>query len=109
VKHVSGVQGSRWVVVVGLCMTLSFFCSTRVVADEPVLGVEGNQPIRDNLKQRIGGRVLLRLVSGEEIGGTIVQVGEHAVHVSGLTGRDFYDAVIRLDQVGAVMVRVREK
>jgi hypothetical protein len=109
VKHVIGVQARRWVVVVGLCMTLSVLCSTRVAADEPALGVAGNQPIRDNLKQRIGGRVLLRLVSGEEIGGTVVQVGEHAVHVSGLTGRDFYDAVIRLDQVSAVIIRVREK
>ena len=108
-KNVTCVKARRWVVVAGLFVTMSFLFSTRVAADEPVLGVEGNQPIRDNLKQRIGGRVLLRLVSGEEIGGTIVQVGEHAVHVSGLSGRDFYDAVIRLDQVSAVIVRVREK
>jgi hypothetical protein len=80
-----------------------------IIADEPALGVEGNQPIRDNLKQRVGSKVTLRLVSGEEIGGTVVQVGETAVHLSELSGRDFYDAVVRLDQVSAVLVQMRGK
>jgi hypothetical protein len=39
----------------------------------------------------------------------VVAVGEHVVHLSELAGKEFFDAVIRLDQVSAVLVRVREK
>ena len=71
--------------------------------------VEGTTPLRDTLKSRVGAKVLLRLVSGEEIGGTVRQVGDTAVQLSEVTGREFYDAVIRIDHVSAVIVRVRDK
>lgn len=81
----------------------------KAMADEPALAVEGSQPLRDNLKKKIGSKVTLRLTAGEELSGTVTQVGDNAVHLSALTGREFYDAVIRLDQVIAVIVRVRDK
>ena len=78
-------------------------------AQDAKLSLEGNAPVRDTLKSRVGAKVVLRLVSGEEIGGTVRQVGDSAVQLSELSGREFYDAVVRLDHVSAVIVRVRDK
>ena len=83
--------------------------SSPLHAQEAKLTVEGSAPLRDTLKSRIGTKVLLRLVAGEEIGGTVRQVGDTAVQLSEVTGREFYDAVIRIEHVSAVIVRVRDK
>lgn len=63
--------------------------------------------IKVNLERQMGKRVRLRLVSGQDVEGTVVAVGTAGVHVSRLAGMDFYDAVVRLDQIAAVVVRVR--
>ena len=47
--------------------------------------------------------------SGDEIEGTVTQVGKTLVHVSRISGKEYYDAVISIDKVSAVRMRVREK
>jgi hypothetical protein len=59
------------------------------------------------LERHVGKRVGLVMRSGQELSGTVVKVGQHVVHVSELTGREFFDAVVQLDQLQAVVVRVR--
>jgi hypothetical protein len=64
--------------------------------------------IKVNLEQQVGKRVRLRLVSGQDVEGTVVAVGTAGVQVGRLAGGlDFFDAVVRLDQIAAVIVRVR--
>ena len=64
--------------------------------------------IKVNLEQQVGKRVRLRLISGQDVEGTVVAVGTAGVHVARLAaGMDFFDAVVRLDQIAAVIVRVR--
>ena len=63
--------------------------------------------IKVSLERQVGKRVRLRLVSGQEVEGTVVAVGTAGVHVARLAGMDFFDAVVRLDQIAAVIVRVR--
>ena len=50
--------------------------------------------------------VTLQLTSGQEISGTVTKVGDHVVHLSRIAGRDFYDAVVVLDRVNAVLFKV---
>jgi hypothetical protein len=91
---------------------LGIFCLTFPlvsIADEQPLTVQGNLPMRDNLKTKVGSKVSLQLVGGQELSGKVVEVGENAVHLSELSGKEFYDAVIRLDQISALVVRVRDK
>jgi hypothetical protein len=45
--------------------------------------------------------------SGEELEGIITTVGDQLVHVARLSKRDFYDAVIRMDKINAVIFRAR--
>ncbi len=95
--------------VLGLCLSSGqFFEPTAVLAaDAPVFAVNGSSWLRDNLQKAVNSRVTLRLIAGEEITGTVVAVGDEAVHISALSGRDFYDAVISLEMISAVIVNVR--
>ena len=77
-----------------------------VPAQEPALEVNADA-IKVTLERQIGKRVRLRLVSGQDVEGTIVAVGTAAVHVGRLAGMDFFDGVVRLDQIAAVIVRAR--
>jgi hypothetical protein len=63
--------------------------------------------IKVNLERQKGKRVRVRLVSGQEMEGTVVDVGTAGVHLARLSGMDFFDGVVRLDQIAAIVVRVR--
>ena len=63
--------------------------------------------IKVSLERQVGKRVRLRLISGQDVEGTVKAVGTAGVHVERLAGMDFFDAVVRLDQIAAVVVRVR--
>ncbi len=59
------------------------------------------------LTDSIGKRVVLRLESSEEMEGTVTMVGEHLVHISKLSKRDFFDAFVSIDRISAVIMRAR--
>lgn len=53
--------------------------------------------------------VTLHLRSGEKIQGLIEAVSPHQVVIAEITGREFYSAVVRLDDVSALEFRVRDR
>jgi hypothetical protein len=55
----------------------------------------------------VGKRVSLVLGTGPELTGVVASVGDQVVHLTALSGRDFFDAVVSLDRIEAVVVRVR--
>ena len=61
------------------------------------------------LKKQTGQKVELRMKSGEKLGGKVEAVGEKAVHLSALTGQDFFDAVVLIEDISAVLVRTGGK
>lgn len=61
----------------------------------------------DVLRARIGKPVTLMLRSGKEYGGTVAEVRGQAVVLKSLSGKEFYDALVRLDDVSAVEIRNR--
>jgi hypothetical protein len=65
--------------------------------------------IAEALKARIGKPVALVLLTGTQIGGTVVEVRDHAVVLKGVTGREMSDALVRLDYIAVVEVRARER
>ncbi len=77
-----------------------------VLAQDVSLEVNADA-IKVSLERQVGKRVRLRLVSGGDVEGTVVSVGT-AVHVARLAGMDFFDGVVRLDQIAAVLVRARK-
>ncbi|MGH7806105.1 MAG: hypothetical protein ACREQJ_17280 [Candidatus Binatia bacterium] len=65
--------------------------------------------IKATLEKHKGSRVSLRLPSGDDITGKVVSVDGGTVHLSELAGREYFDAVVEIDDIAAVVFRAKEK
>ena len=63
--------------------------------------------LKDNLASNVGKRVSLMTCSGESLEGTIEKVGDHFVLISKLSGKDYFDALVRIDELKGVVFRAR--
>jgi hypothetical protein len=61
------------------------------------------------LQKNVGQTVELRMTSGEKIAGKVEKVGDKVVHLSQLTGAEFFDAAVEVANVEAVVVRTKSK
>lgn len=92
-----------------LIATLSLFgclateAAAADVQNPPALYAED---VRTMLDRSVGRVVTLHLASGQEVTGTVMQVGAQAVQLSRLAGRDYFDAVVMLNRVDAVLYKV---
>jgi hypothetical protein len=60
------------------------------------------------LQKNVGQVVELRMNSGEKIAGKVEKVGDKLVHLSQLTGAEFFDAAVDTADVSAVVVRTKK-
>ncbi len=93
-------------------LSLSAVClvSAPVRAEDrpaPQLQVTTSDTIKSNLENFKGRTVILRLGSNDEVAGIVSEVGEKAVHLTQLTGKEFYDAVVPLEKINALIVRAK--
>jgi hypothetical protein len=79
---------------------------TAVAAEEARPLPPVGESVKIMLDASVGRAVTLQMASGQEIGGTVAKVGDHVVHLARVAGRDFYDAVVVLDRVDAVLFKV---
>lgn len=63
--------------------------------------------VRTVLERQVGQRVEFRLKSGEKLVGKVEHVGAGTVHLSAITGMEFYDAVVLIDDVSAVLIKTK--
>ncbi len=100
---------SRWSIPVSMlvCLLLAIL-TLPLSADELQPDVNAADAIKQALDQQVGKRAKVKLRSGQELDGKVQKVGSKAVHLAELTGLEFYDAVIRLDAIDAVIVRARK-
>jgi hypothetical protein len=61
------------------------------------------------LERQVGKRVAVVLSTGQELNGVVIKVTRDLLHLSELGGREFNDAVIPLDRINAVVIRVRTR
>jgi hypothetical protein len=61
------------------------------------------------LERQVGKRVAVILSTGQELNGVVIKVARDLLHLSELGGREFNDAVIPLDRINAVVIRVRSR
>jgi hypothetical protein len=67
------------------------------------------ETMKELLARHKSKNVTIRLTSGSELAGVLEQVGDEVLHLTKLTGMEFFDAVIRLDTVAALIIRTRTK
>ena len=93
-----------------ICASLIAFAvaTTAAPALSAELKVGANETVESLLKAQTGNRVVVRLRSGQELTGTVRIVGSRVVHLGALAGREFFDAVVPLESVEAVMIRTKQ-
>lgn len=83
----------------GLCCALALTL--------PIAAMAGDDAIAKTLKSLDGKRATLLLSSGTELSGKVADPTGDSVKLVELSNKDFYDAVVDLDQVQAVVYRAR--
>jgi small nuclear ribonucleoprotein (snRNP)-like protein len=100
------------VLMVFLLVTLLMPLTTAGAASNvvPVEGVGYNvdASMADNLKALLGKQVYVTLESGNTFTGFVKVVGNHLLHLEKLAGKDYFDALIRIDSINAIDTRFRE-
>ena len=96
-------------VVLAGVLALAFFLSAanNVTAEEKKVEINTSYSIKQILSSFSGQRVLLKTDAGEAIEGYVTSVGENVVHISKLSGKDFYDAVVVIDRISSIVFRAR--
>lgn len=92
--------------IAGLVLGFSLLAAANAGAQ----GGDGGMPtgeIPEVLRARVGKPVTVLLRSGKEYGGTVAEVRAQSVVLKSLSGKEFYDAIVRLDDVSAVEIRNR--
>lgn len=103
-------SGTVWIVFL---LTMISFIYPVVVHAKSVAVVEGAtfnvaNSINDNLTIYTGKNVVVHLRSGKSFEGYVKSVGNHLVHLEKIAGRDFYDALIRIEDITALEVKFRD-
>jgi hypothetical protein len=72
------------------------------------IDLQSSDDIHAVLERNVGQTVELRMKSGEKIGGKVLKVGDKLVQLTQLTGMEFYDAAVAIDDVAGVVVRAQK-
>ena len=89
-----------------IAILCAFACSN--VFAQGKIDLQTSDTILGVLQKNIGQVVELRMKSGEKIAGKLEKVGDKLVHLSALTGAEFYDAAVDASDVSAVVVRTKK-
>jgi hypothetical protein len=71
--------------------------------------MEIQNSMKDLLVQHKGKQVSVRLSSGQELSGYIEEVGDQLIHLAKITGMEYFEAMVRIETVEALVVRARPK
>jgi len=112
------MKRSKMVGSVGLALAIVFYVTilmlpTEAEAKSKVVAIEGisysvNSSLADNLKSLIGKKVYVTLDSGKTFAGSVKEVGNHLMHLEKLDGKDYFDALIRIENISAIDTRFRD-
>jgi hypothetical protein len=94
-------------VMMGLVVAVFLIAFQSIVAAQEKIELRQDIGIKEALLQFTGKRVSVTLDSGTAYEGILTKVGDHLIHISRLTGKEYFDAVIRIDKISALVVRTR--
>lgn len=78
------------------------------LAELPDMAYKTNSTMSENLKSLVGKKVNVTLASGNTFSGTVKVVGKGFLHLEKLEGKEYFDALIRLEEISAIDARFRD-
>jgi hypothetical protein len=96
----------RYSLLVGIIITAVISASSFA---QDKASLQPNATVVSLLQGSAGKSVELHLRSGEKMGGKIAQVTDNIVHLSNLTGAEYFDAFVDVKDISAVVVRAAGK
>jgi hypothetical protein len=90
-------------------LLVTLLAAQAALAASPGLGFNPSDNTKTVLERLTGQQVELRITSGEKIAGKVEKVGDKAVHLVALTGQEFFEAFVVLDDISAIVVRAATK
>ena len=90
-----------------VAMIITVICASSFAQDKASL--QPNATVVSLLQGSAGKSVELHLRSGEKMGGKVAQVTDNIVHLSNLTGAEYFDAFVDVKDISAVVVRAAGK
>ena len=88
-------------------LVTAVLCLAIANASAQVVTVAPTDTVQSIVSAQKGKRVTLRMRSGQELTGTLRQSTDRLVVIGELTGREFFDAVVPIDAIEAVIVRTK--
>lgn len=73
------------------------------------LKVGASDSVQSVLAAQKGKRVTVRVRSGQEFTGIMREATGKLVHLGAISGREFFDAVVPLEVIDAVVIRTRQQ
>ena len=73
------------------------------------VSIAANDTSQSVLAAQKGKRVTVRLRSGQELTGLVREANGRLAVIGALTGREFFDAVVPLEAIEAVLIRTRQQ
>jgi small nuclear ribonucleoprotein (snRNP)-like protein len=106
------ILSSLGIAIAVLFSTVLFTLPKDVTANSKVVAIEGmsysvNSSLADNLKSLVGKKVSVTIVSGKTLSGFVKEVGMHLIHLEKLEGKDYFDALIRIENISAIEAMFR--
>jgi len=103
---------------VGLVLTTLLYVTILVLpmaakAKTTTVAIEGvsynvSFSLTDNLKSLIGKKISVTLDSGKTFTGFVKEVGDHLMHLEKLEDKDYFDALLRIENISAIDTRFRD-
>lgn len=72
------------------------------------LRIGASDTVQTVLAAQKGKRVTVRVRSGQELTGAVRDVSGRLVQLGAISGREFFDAIVPLESIDAVLVRTKE-
>jgi hypothetical protein len=88
---------------------LFIFCILGSTSWAEAIDLQPNDTLQSILQRQMGQPIELRMKSGEKIGGKLEKLNDKVVHLTQLTGAEYFDAAVAMDNIAAVIVRAKAK
>ena len=85
------------------------FCIFASLSWAEPIDLQPRDTIQSILQRQVGQPIELRMKSGEKLGGKLEKLNDKVVHLTQLTGAEYFDAAVTIDHIAAVVVRAKAK